>query len=288
MFKNFSSFALASIIVLFNSAISAGIIETNEMATIQPSVTEDSLVLLNVTGTLYQPATTLADRQWRNHFEERVNALISNKQIAERMINKVKNEIVNYIPKKPVEEFTPQYIVQLQEQKIPVLGITQKQMATPYAENFGLITRNHLLNIGIVLENTLSYLKTKGEDDANHSFAYGILFTNKKPVGPAILSFLERLENKPAKVIMVDNSLRSLQDAEEALLKTTIAFEGFRYGRSDILIINFDPIIGDIQFLAFVKQKEILSDEQAKQIKQANPDVDYSSLLDHYILEKAI
>lgn len=286
MLDKFLSIFTAAIILLFPSIpLSADIIEMNEISTIQHYVKNDSLVLFNITGTLYEPATTLADNQWRIYFTERVNTLVSDKISAERFINKIKNEIVNNLPKKAVEEFTPQFIVHLQNHKIPVLGITQKQMATPYAENFGSITRNHLLSIGINLENTPSYLNVKGEDDILHSFAYGLIFTNKKPVGPAILAFLNRLENQPAKIIMVDNSLDSLKNAEITLSTANIPFEGFRYGRSDRLKANFDPILGNIQFFAFMNKKQIISDEQAMQIKQSHPEVDYNALLDTHILE---
>ena len=268
--------------------LSGEITEVNEISTIQNSVTNDSLVLFNVSGTLYAPSTTLADNQWRLYFTERVNAIVIDKEDAEMLINKIKNEIVSYLPKKPVEEFTPQLIESLQNQQIPVLGITQKHMSTSYAESFGLITKNHLLSIGVDLEKTLSYLKVNMDSDENYSFAYGLIFTNKKPVGPAILSFLNRIEDKPTEIIMIDNSLENLENAQLALALTDIKFKGFRYGRADELKTNFDPIIGNIQFFAFINDRKIMSDEEAKQIKDANPDVNYSSLLDSYIFMNSL
>jgi uncharacterized protein DUF2608 len=131
--------------MIFNNNVSAVSKETNEISVVQDYVTNDSIVLLNVTGTLYEPAMTLADNQWRIYFANKVNSILSDKTQADRFINKIKNEIVNNLPKKPVEEFTPQFISDLQSKKIPVFGITQKLMATAYADNFGEITRNHLL-----------------------------------------------------------------------------------------------------------------------------------------------
>ena len=265
--------------------ISAEIPETNEISSIEKYVTADSLVLFNITGTLYKPANTLADNQWRNYFAERVNSLVTDKAVANRLINKVKNDIVNHVPKKAVEDYTPQLIRKLQNQQIPVLGITQKQFVTSYAENFGLITSHHLLSIGIDLERTLLYLNVKDGDDPNHSFAFGLIFTNKKPVGPVILSFLNRIACKPEKIIMIDNSRDSLENAEAALTSTDIKFIGFRYGRADDLKTNFDPVLGNIQFMIFIKEGRILSDEEALQIKRANPKEDYTNLLDSFIFE---
>ena len=276
-----------SVLLAFNSShTSAELIETNEISIIENYVTKDSLILFNVTGTLYEPASTLADGQWRTYFTERVHAIESDKASAERLINHVKNDIVNNLHKKTVEDFTPQLIMNLQKQQIPVLGITQKQMATPYADNFGLITSNHLLSLGIDLEKTLSYLNIKSNDgDPSYSFAFGLIFTNKKPVGPAILAFLNRLEYKPKKIIMIDNSRHSLENAEATLALTETKFEGFRYGRSDALKANFDPILGNIQFFAFMRKRQELSDVEAMQIKQAHPEINFTQMLDTFILE---
>lgn len=289
MLKKICTFFVVGILLTYSSEISAKILETNEISVIQKYVTNDSLILFNITGTLYEPASTLADNQWRIYFTERVNTLITDKLIADRLVNKVKNDIVNYLPKRAVEGYASQLITNLQKQQLPVLGITQKQMVTSYADNFALITRNHLLSIGINLEQTLSYLNFKeGSDDLNHSFAYGLIFSNKKPVGPAILSFLNRLAYQPKKIIMIDNSRDNLEDAEAALITTDIKFEGFRYGRSDALKKNFDPILGNIQFIEFFKNRKIISDEEAVQIKQNNPDLNFSELLDNFILELSI
>lgn len=147
MLKAFSSFVVGILtFIMRSSSLSAEIIETHEIASVQNPIDNDSIVIFNITGTLYEPATT-------------------------------------------------------------------------YADNFGLITRNHLLSIGIDFEKTLSYLHLKNHsgDDGSYSFAYGLIFTNGKPVGPAILAFLERLQSKPTKIIMSGNSRRNLENAQMAL-----------------------------------------------------------------------
>lgn len=285
MIRKIISLVSATLLLLSYSPLSAKITEINEIVAIGNHVTSDSLVLFNITGTLYEPALTLADAQWRTYFSERVNALATNKESAERLINKTKNDIVNHLPKKAIEATTPELIRSLQERQIAVLGITQKSMATAYADNFGLITRNHLLSIGINLEKTLSYLNVKdNSNEAINSFAYGIIFTNKKSVGSTLSRFLNRLDFKPAKVIMIDNSEECLADADSSLNELNIQFEGFRYGRADALQTNFDPILGIIQFFAYIGEGKIMYDDEALQIKMAHPEVDYTQLLNNYII----
>lgn len=266
MLKAFSSLIVGILTFIMRCpSLSADIIETHEIASVQNPIDNDSFVLFNITGTLYEPATTLADNQWRIYFTERAQTLVSDRASVECFVNKIKNDIVNHLPKKSVEDFTPRLIANLQSQQIRVLGITQKQMVASYADNFGLMTRNHLLSIGIDLEKTLSYLHLKNDsgDDGSHSFAYGLIFTNGKSVGPAILAFLERLQSKPTKIIMIDNSRRNLENAQMALASTDIKFKGFRYGRADMRKAHFDPLVGTIQFFAFINEGRIMSDEEA-------------------------
>ncbi len=278
---------VAGAAILFNSAIFAEIIETSEIATVQNYVTEDSLVLMNITGTLYAPGTALADNQWRMFFEKRVKELVKDEAVAERMINTIKNEIVKKLPKKPVEETTAQFVAQLQSRKIPVLGITRKQMKTAYANNFDVITSKHLLSVGIDLGKTLSYLTVQGNDDENQALAHGIIFTNKKMLGPSLLAFLNRLETKPAKIILVDDAEKNLKSAEEALQGHEIVFEGFRYSRSDKQNADFDPVLGTIEFFAFIADGSTMTDEEASQLKERTANIDYTALLDQYIILEA-
>ena len=166
----------------------AEITETNEIASIFEHINEQSLVLFNVTGVLYEPSITLCDKQWRDYFDKRVQAIAADQANAERFINRIKNEIVNNIPKKCLEKNTPELIRRLQADGIKVLGITKKNLSNSYSQNFGQITNKHLLSLGIDLEKTLDYLSLKepNEEDS-FTFRYGLIFTNKHPEGPALV-----------------------------------------------------------------------------------------------------
>lgn len=271
--------------ILHLAPIQGEIIETNEIALIENLTDPNTLVLFNVGSTLYEPGLTLSSNQWRLYFADRVQKLVPDPVAAQKLIDHVKNRIVEKLPKKSVEEITPQLIAQLQERHIPVLGITQKEMSTSYSENFGEITSKHLLSLGIDLEKTTSYLAVSKPSEGDHyTFAYGMIFTYKKPEGPAVLSFLKRIK-KPSKIVMIDNSYDSLKSVETALASTGIAFEGVKYTRGDIFKENFDPTLGTIEFFPFINEGKILTDEEAKAIKTAHPDKDYQAELDAYILK---
>lgn len=267
--------------------LSGEIIESNEINTLRQYVDQNAFVFLNITGTLYEPSTTLSDNQWREYFAQRVKRLISDSAASQQLIDQIKNQIVQKIPKKAVEKITPDLISDLQKKQIVVLGLTKKQMSTTYAENFGWITQNHLAQLGIHLDKTLSYLRySPQERQKSYSFAYGILFTNKQPEGPAMVSFLKEIQQKPSKIIVVDNGADALKSLEESLKPTQIPFTGIRYGRADALKANFDPTLGTIEFFAFIKEGKILSDAEALEIKKSHPQTNYESLLDQYIQQQ--
>jgi hypothetical protein len=266
--------------------------ETNEMSTALESVDQDSFVFLNVSSVMYGPGTTLANVQWRDYFSDRVQKIVFKPEIREEIIAQVKNAIVKKVPKKNLEEITPALISDLQQQQIVVLGISKKETSTSYADNFGEITSNHLLSLGIRLEDTLTYLKVQeDEEKKDYTLVHGILFTNKQPEGPALLSFLEQAQKTPSKIVMVDNSFDSLKSVKEALESKGIVFEGIRYGGADAIKESFDPTLGTIQFFSFIKGGQILSDEEASEIKSRDPEgaaTYYEKELDSFIKEKAL
>lgn len=264
------------------------IIETKEIKTFIPYVNQDAFVFFNVTGTLYEPSNALSDNRWREYFSYRVKEIVGDTDEAQDLIDRIKNRIVNDISKKTVEDITPRLITLLQDKNIVVLGITQKRMATSYADNFGEITHRHLLSLGIRLERTLTYYHHKSKDDAEQkefSFAYGILFTNKEPIGNAVVSFIEQSSRVPLNIVMIDNSLDALQEVQQALEFTGIQFTGIRYGRSDHHE-DYDPSLGTVEFLAFISEGEILSDEEALKMMPKDKSINYEAILDKFIQQE--
>lgn len=282
--KNFKSIFCA--FIFLQVPLTAEIIESQSLKDISRYADKNSLVLLNISDTLYQPSTTLAEGRWRTYFAKQVDKVAGQSEAALQLIDQTKNLIVTTIPKVPVELAAPAMINALQSNKIPVLGITQKSPSTSYAQNFGEVTYKHLLCIGIDLEKTLSFYKVNETNDSTHDFAYGMIFTHKQPEGPAVISFLKRVPQQPATIIMIDNSRKSLESVESSLTSTGIHFVGLRYGKCDSRIENFDPELGTIEFFALLNENKIITDAEALKIKKRQPEVDYEAKLNEYIARK--
>lgn len=245
-----------------------------------------SLVLVNLSDTLYEPTITMGEHAWRSFFTKRVQALIKDTERANQIANKVKHDIVTQIPKRAIEKDTPLVIQGLQKKYIPIFGITTKAPQTPYASDFSEITHSHLLSLGIEFENTLRYvpLDLKAVQDSAYQFLNGIIYTVKQPEGLATLAFLKKLPFVPERVIVVNDSLRALNDTAKTLELQGVAFEGYRYNKRDAKKKAFDPVLGVIQFFAFYETGKLLSDEEALKIKKADPKADLFAKLDFYIL----
>lgn len=287
MIKKLFSILTTAVFLLPFTKVESAIVETMDIETVRSYAHKNSLVLFNITSTLYESSMTLADQKFREYFSARAKQVIADPVLSQALINKMKNEVVTKIPKKLVEEKAPGLIAELQEKHIPVFAITEKQLSTEYAGNFGWITSQHLLSLGIDFENTLSYFNLRQGGSDKFTLAFGLLFTNKKPVGEAITSFLEVNEFYPSEIIMIDNSSSALKSVETAFEGTDCVFKGFRYGRSDQKKADFNPILGIIQLNIFVNENRLMPDEEAKQFYASHPEMDYIALLDQLILKLA-
>ncbi|MBA3721109.1 MAG: DUF2608 domain-containing protein [Parachlamydiaceae bacterium] len=288
--KNIWIFFFLLINLFIFCSLNSEIIETSEIETVLQYVNKDSLVLFNVSDTLYEPSTTIAEHAWREYFAEKVIQLIKDPELGQKLINKTKNKIVQNVPKKLVEGITPTIISELQQRRLVVLGITEKKVSTPYAENFSLITSNHLQGLGIDLNKTLIYFDATEKDDNAPTFSlqYGILFSNKKGIGPSIKSFMEYYKFNPQRIVMIDNSMKSLKVVETLSHENSIEFNGLRYTRTDDRKANYDPVLGIIEFDAFINEHRVMSDQEALQIKLSNPDANYEVFLENLILKMSL
>lgn len=289
MLKNlFNAFLLSSILITpFSiSQLNGEIIEIESIASLQDYTKEDGLVLLNVGETLFSPSCMLADTQWRTYFVERVNKLVLQQEIAQALIDEVKGLIVKMVPKITPEQITPSLVADLQKKQIPVLGYTQRQIATSYAPNNGLIVSRHLLSMGIDLAKSLDYFDAASYGNEKHDFQFGIIFTNKHSVGPAVAEFLQSVTGL-SQVIMVDDDLKVLKETEAVLEPLNIAYFGLRYGRTDTRKVAFDSNVANIQYFSFIQENKLLSDTEALDILLKTSGVDYQAKLDNWICLRA-
>lgn len=287
MTKRFFKIFCGLLALISANTLHSAIFESDKIETVLEYADKKTLVLLDITSTLYEPSVTMADKRWRSFFAERAKKVLGDADLAQKLSDKVEGMLVTQIPKKLLETCAPDVVKMLQDQKIPTFGLTLKRLSTSYASNFGEITYNNLVNLGIDLQKSLSYTKVTQGNSSNYTFAYGMIFTNKKPLGIALEDFLPSLNKMPKKIVVVENSFVHLKEIEESLSAQNIEFVGIRYNRGDAKKAQFDPTLGIIQFLHFVGDGQILSDEQALMIKTLAPNNDWNEDLETFISQNA-
>lgn len=272
--------------LLVFSSIYGEIAEIQTIESLKPYVQDNTVVFLNVGDTLFAPSSMLADYKWRQYFVERANLVLGESKAAP-VIDLVKGIIVEKIPKITPEKGTAAFIESLQKDQIPVLGYTERFFSTSYAPNNGKITSQQLINIGIDLEKTLKFFPAKDYQNEKYAFQYGMLFSNKTPMGPAIVDFFQTEGLKPARVILVDDATEALESSGKALAPLNIDFVGLRYAKSDEWKKSFDTTLGTIEFFSYMTENKLMSDEEAQQVKEKNPNVNWEERLDVWILDSA-
>lgn len=273
---------LLTMCIVFSS-LSAKITETNEIQTILPYIKQDSLVFFNLSDVLFEHTTYVAEGQFRDYFQARAAVLIEDAEQRAKLVNRVRNLLVTKLPKQNVEEVTASLVENLQKRKIPVLGITQKMLSTPYASNFGELTHQALIDRGIDLAKTLDYLSLPVEQvTADYTFKWGVLFTEHHPIHSSLTAFLHHNSYTPAEIIMIDNDLECLESAQAAAQALEVPFQGIQYTKGDERKAQFNLKAAILQFF-FLLDGHILPNEYALLLTSSSTDEEFKTLLDGFI-----
>lgn len=275
-------------------------IETSNLEKLLEFADESTLILSDISNTLYKPCNMMSAKMWRTYFADRVREVIMDPDLASKIANSIENIIVNRVDKQLVHAKAPTVIRELQDKKIPFIAISLKNWAAPYDPFFGITTSNHLKKLEIDLEKSVPLLgKMKDSSDSNYehvqevcetaeyTFAKGIIFTSKKPLDTALDAFLTRLESKPRQIIILENSDEHKEKLETVIKTHHISLVFVKHTLSEDQESSFDATLGTIEFLHFMKDSIIILDEEAKRIKEQQPSIPYETLLKDYIKEFA-
>lgn len=271
-------------------------IETNNFEKLLDVSNKNTLILSDITNTLYKPCNMMSDKKWRTYVANRVRDVIPDPILATRIANSIENIIVNQVDKVLVHKNAPSVIKELQARGIPLIAISMKSWSAPYDPNFGITTSDHLKKLDIDLEKSVPLVgRMKNAENSSfenvkevqktdeYTFAKGIIFTNKKPLDKALDAFLNRLEKKPAHIIILENSDEHKEKLEIVAKAHNIALTFIKHKSSENQENSFDPTLGTIEFLHFMKDSKTILDGEAKTIKESNPLVDFETLLKDYI-----
>lgn len=256
-------FNLLTTSFLFIGAIEATIYKIQDIQEIIKEVNSETLVLFNVAEVLMDTQTSLGTQAWRKFLRTRVDA---------KTHDELTLFVFQNIPAKVPEEATSLLINEWQFQGVPVLAFTSRGRHEWYSTqtpDIDLMTENQLKALKIDFAKTqlppqLSSLQTLFSDYYHEGIIYT---TNSLDKGELLQHILNATGYMPPKIVFVDDKAPSLKEVETALEKTPIEFIGFAYERTSRDHASFDPMIANIQLDWLITYGQVLSDDEATQIK---------------------
>ena len=99
----------------------------------------------------------------------------------------------------------------------------------------------------------------------------GVVFVGPLNNKASILrALLEKNKLAYDRIIFIDDKAHHVQSMESEFGHTgdenANKFVGFRYGAADAAVKDFDPAIGQLQWDYLIRQRKVISDEEARKI----------------------
>ncbi|MFN4174781.1 MAG: DUF2608 domain-containing protein [Parachlamydiaceae bacterium] len=245
-----------SLFFLFLLQLSAEIFETNEIATLETTITPHTFLILDIDNTLIEPAQTLGTDQW---FYSQMLSYERQGYSKKEALNQTIKEwsaIQNLTEVKPVEPNAFEVIDRIQKNGITVIGLTARGLNLIYC------TADQLNTVGIDLSrNAPTQDEVFFQNGKGVLFSGGILYCAGTHKGNALFKFLSLIGHTPSAVVFIDDKLSGLREVELACENRHIPFIGLRYSRTDHQVKNFSRPLADIQFKHFGR---LMSDQEAE------------------------
>lgn len=240
---------------LFLMQLSAEIFETNEIASLETTVTPHTFLILDIDNTLIEPIQTLGSDQWfYSQMLSYEKQGYSKKEALDQTVREW-SAIQNMTRVQPVESNVAEIIDRIQKNGITVIGLTARGLNLVYCTN------DQLNSIGIDLSrNAPTQDEVFFPNGRGVLFTSGILYCAGTHKGNALFKFLSLISHIPANVVFIDDKISGLREVELACENHHIPFIGLRYSRTDAKVKAFSRPIAEIQFKKF---GTLLSDEEA-------------------------
>lgn len=226
----------------------AQIVEIKSFKEIECYTRPDTLLILDLDNTIYEPVQEYGNDQW---FRRRTSEIGLEPTLLEWMA------VQNITNVRTVEEKTSEYIDELQA-KYQTMGLTTRGLG------LCVTTLDQLRRLSIDLSKTAP---TKEEVYVyNHRgvlFRGGVLFTAGSHKGKAFQKFMEAVQFRPKHVVFVNDKQDHLEQLLETLDEEQIPNIGLRYGGLDERVLNYDHEVATLQKKRF---QGLISDQEAKEL----------------------
>lgn len=266
----FTTTFFALFIFLFSNVQGATITPITNMIEAKASlenVDQGTLVIFDVDRTLVMMKDQLLNGG-KSAFKKKIKTYPAYTQLTKSEQETLLSIVLLKAPLQIIEQDAIGYIDQLQSKNIKTIFCTTLETGPfgliPSIEQWRMDTLDQLgLNFrGAFPE--LSYIKFYPQMENSPIFKEGALITAKRTKGEVLKLFLETIDWKPKKIIMLDDKLSEIESVVEELKDSSIEFLGFHYNYISEWVNNqnLDEELVDFQLRYLIENRIWLTDEE--------------------------
>lgn len=258
----------------FNYVTAQEIIESSTIADVLPLIDEDTWVLVDLDNTVFQAKQALGHVNWLQHeVQKQIDAGKSREEAFHSLYPLwKKTQIMTEVT--PVESDFIEAIKHLQNRNIIVMGLTHRQLFIVPE------TLRQLASIEVSFQQTAPSQNTFSVP-ANYPTLYtqGILFVDDfNSKGDVFRALLQYLEQKPKRVVFIDDKKKNVEDFAKAARIEEIDYIGVHYTAVEQGPQIYSPELAEIQLRFF---NTIMSNELALQLLSQEPENDEIQMIQH-------
>lgn len=239
----------------------AKIIETFTVETVIPLIDGNTWLVVDIDNTVFEGKQALGHTEW---FYDKAHMLMNEGMTLEEATRQCYPEwieIQKVCPVKPVEAAFIPTLKRVQQDEIVIMGLTHRQPSLADS------TIAQLSSLGWSFQPTAPVEKSFVVPSSTPTlYTRGVLFTgeyNKK--GEIFISFLSMIDQRPEKVIFIDDKINHVEDVEKVLIEQGIECIGIHYRAIENAEKVYYPEIAEFQRKIF---KRIISNEAALLLMQ--------------------
>lgn len=236
---------LCSFFVFFLPIVTEGkIIETHTIEDVIHLIDKDAWLIVDLDNTTFEGKQALGHTEW---FYDKAYRMMREQDLtleeATRECYPEWIEIQRVCPVKPVEEAFITALNELQKQGHLVMGLTHRQPSLVDS------TLRQLNSIGLNFHESAPSKNIFSVPSSTPTmYRQGVLFTgeyNKK--GEIFVRFLSIIDQKPKKVVFIDDKRSHVEDVNQALQKIGVEYLGIHYKAIELADKVYYPELAEFQ-----------------------------------------
>jgi hypothetical protein len=241
---------MLKILFFFPLLLSAVIIQTNRIEEMLVHVDNSSWALFDLDDTVFESSIQYGRSKWYWHeFETLKKESQLNDREAHAILYPFWIEAQEKCPIRLVEEAATHVISKAQQLALSTVAVTARHPSV------SLQTLTQLESLGISFSTSTDLPIPIVEAQ----FLQGVWFlTDYNKKGVSVRAWLESVENRPSKIIFIDDSLHNLENLEKELSDLNVEYIGIHYVKAHER--PFDPELAKEEWNAY-KRTWSLSDE---------------------------